>query len=120
MEILLLALLVLVFLGLPVLQMRKQSKQIGVIKNFQDSLNPGMVVQLTSGLHGRVTNVGDSTIDLEVAPGVVTTWDRSAVLKSVDSVDPSSIEAAHLTKGSDDSGRESNTGESSEIDSDRS
>ncbi len=79
MDILLLALLVVVFLGLPVLQMRKQSKQVGVIKDFQSKLAPGMVVQLTS------------------AEGVVTTWERAAVLKLVDSVEVGSTEADHLT-----------------------
>lgn len=97
MEILLLALLVVVFLGLPVLQMRKQSKQIDAIKSFQAGITPGMVVQLTSGLHGRVTNVGETTVDVEIAPGVVTTWDRGAVLKLIDSVDAGSTEAGHLT-----------------------
>ena len=99
MDILLLALLVVVFLGLPVLQMRKQSKQVGVIKDFQSKLAPGMVVQLTSGLHGRLTGIGETTVDIEIAEGVVTTWERAAVLKLVDSVEAGSTEADHLTGG---------------------
>ncbi|WP_291474586.1 preprotein translocase subunit YajC [Corynebacterium sp.] len=99
MDILLLALLVVVFLGLPVLQMRKQSKQVGVIKDFQSKLAPGMVVQLTSGLHGRLTSIGETTVDVEIAEGVVTTWERAAVLKLVDSVEAGSTEADHLTGG---------------------
>lgn len=99
MDILLLALLVVVFLGLPVLQMRKQSKQVGVIKDFQSKLAPGMVVQLTSGLHGRLTGIGETAVDIEIAEGVVTTWERAAVLKLVDSVEAGSTEADHLTGG---------------------
>lgn len=106
MEIILIVLLVLVFLGLPMLQMKKQSRQIGEIRTFQSSLTPGMVVQLTSGLHGRIASVGEGTVDLEVSPGVVTTWDRGAVLKLVDTVEPGTAEADHLTAP-----RESGAGE---------
>ncbi|WP_297004024.1 preprotein translocase subunit YajC [uncultured Corynebacterium sp.] len=97
MDILLLALLVIVFLGLPVLQMRKQSRQVGAIKNFQSQLAPGMVIQLTCGIHGRLASVGDTTVDVEISEGVVTTWERAAVLKLVDTVEPGSAEADHLT-----------------------
>jgi preprotein translocase subunit YajC len=79
--------------------MRKQSKQVGVIKDFQSKLAPGMVVQLTSGLHGRLTSIGETTVDVEIAEGVVTTWERAAVLKLVDSVEAGSTEADHLTGG---------------------
>ena len=104
MDILLLALLVVVFLGLPVLQMRKQSKQVGVIKDFQSKLAPGMVVQLTSGLHGRLTGIGETTVDIEIAEGEFVSllgpsWERAAVLKLVDSVEAGSTEADHLTGG---------------------
>ncbi|AWT26104.1 hypothetical protein Csp1_13110 [Corynebacterium provencense] len=101
MEFILLILVVLVFLGLPLLQMRKQSRQIGEIRSFQSSLTPGMVVQLTSGLHGRIVSVGETTVDIEVSPGIVTTWERAAVLKLVDAVDPGTAEADHLTGAAD-------------------
>ncbi|MDN6438577.1 MAG: preprotein translocase subunit YajC, partial [Corynebacterium nuruki] len=79
MEILIFIVIVVIFLGLPVMQMRKQNKQVGEIKNFQSQLEPGMVVQMTSGIHGRITSVGPTTVDVEVATGTVTTWDRNAV-----------------------------------------
>lgn len=84
MEPFLLILIVLVFLGLPVLSMRKQSKQINQIKTFQSQLEPGMIVQMTSGIHARLVEVGTTTVDVELAPGVTTTWDRTAVLKLVE------------------------------------
>ncbi|MGV0869946.1 preprotein translocase subunit YajC [Corynebacterium kalidii] len=92
MEFILLILIVLVFLGLPVLSMRKQSKQINEIKSFQAQLEPGMIVQMTSGIHARISEVGTTTVDLEVAPGVTTTWDRSAVLKLVETPDADTVE----------------------------
>jgi preprotein translocase subunit YajC len=35
----------------------------------------------TAGLHGTVAALGDTTIDLEIAPGVVVTFARQAVLE---------------------------------------
>ncbi|MGO1950402.1 MAG: preprotein translocase subunit YajC [Mycobacteriaceae bacterium] len=93
MEIILLILLVVVFLGLPIMSMRKQSKQINEIKSFQSQLEPGMIVQMTAGIHARIDEVGSTTVDVELAPGVVTTWDRSSVLKKVESPEDS-VEAS--------------------------
>lgn len=98
MEIFLLILIVVVFLGLPVMSMRKQSKQINEIKSFQSQLEPGMIVQMTSGIHARIAEVGTTTVDVELAPGVTTTWDRSAVMKLVETPD----EAGDDVQESDD------------------
>lgn len=98
MEIFLLILIVVVFLGLPVMSMRKQSKQINQIKSFQSQLEPGMIVQMTSGIHARIAEVGTTTVDVELAPGVTTTWDRSAVMKLVETPD----EAGDDVQESDD------------------
>jgi preprotein translocase subunit YajC len=35
----------------------------------------------TSGLHGSVAAIGDKTIDLQIAPGVVVTFARAAILE---------------------------------------
>ena len=37
----------------------------------------------TSGLHGTITAVADDTIELEIAPGLRTTWVRAAVREVV-------------------------------------
>ncbi|AHW64078.1 Preprotein translocase SecN subunit [Corynebacterium glyciniphilum AJ 3170] len=106
MEIFLLILIVVVFLGLPVMSMRKQSKQINEIKSFQSQLEPGMIVQMTSGIHARIAEVGTTTVDVELAPGVTTTWDRSAVLKLVetpDTVDADDTEGADAAEQVDES-----------------
>ena len=71
------------------------------IREFQDSLQPGMVVQMTSGIQGRVAHVGDTSIDLEISPAVVTTWDRAAVLQAVNSVEPGSQQEEQLTNRPD-------------------
>ncbi len=36
---------------------------------------------LTSGLHGTVAGFGEGTVDIEIAPGVVATFARPAVME---------------------------------------
>ena len=48
---------------------------------MQNSLAPGTAVMTTSGLHGTVARLGEGTVDLEIAPGVVVTFTRQAILE---------------------------------------
>lgn len=72
------------------------------IRGFQEHLSPNMVVKMTSGLHGRISHVGETTVDLEISAGVVTTWDKSAVLSLVDSVEPGSQQAENLREDAEE------------------
>lgn len=72
--LLILALLVPMFLGI-----RRQKKEMAKTAELQDSLTVGNRVLTTSGLHGTVVGLGDTTVELEIAPGVVTTWSRLVV-----------------------------------------
>ena len=80
MEGLLLPVLMFGALGLMmVFGMRKQKRQAAEVQRMQDSVVPGARIMTTSGLHGTVSAVADDTIELEIAPGVFTTWVRAAV-----------------------------------------
>jgi preprotein translocase subunit YajC len=59
--------------------MRKQKRQAAEAQKMQDTVVPGARIMTTSGLHGTVTAVADDTIELEISPGVYTTWARAAV-----------------------------------------
>ncbi|MFE3293143.1 preprotein translocase subunit YajC [Rhodococcus sp. NPDC059234] len=72
--LLILALLVPMFLGI-----RRQKKEMAKTTELQDSLSVGDRVLTTSGLHATVVELGDGTVELEIAPGVVTTWSRLVV-----------------------------------------
>jgi preprotein translocase subunit YajC len=72
--LLILALLVPMFLGI-----RRQKKEMAKTAELQDSLTVGDRVLTTSGLHATVVELGEGTVDLEVAPGVVTTWSRLVI-----------------------------------------
>ncbi|WP_410645721.1 preprotein translocase subunit YajC [Amycolatopsis sp. lyj-346] len=88
MQQLLLPLLLVLVLAVPlVMSTRKQKKQQAAQQELQSSLAPGDRVMTTSGLYGTVADTsGDTTIDIEIAPGVVTTWLRLAVREKVEPV----------------------------------
>ncbi|MBM9467032.1 preprotein translocase subunit YajC [Nakamurella leprariae] len=84
MEAMLLPILLFAALGFMMYSgMRKQKRQIAATKTMQDQLVPGTRVMTTSGVHGTVTAVADDTIELELAPGVRTTWVKAAVREIV-------------------------------------
>ncbi|MEV0683351.1 preprotein translocase subunit YajC [Nocardia sp. NPDC050378] len=72
--LLILALLVPMFFGI-----RKQKREAEKVASMQESLKVGDQVITTSGLYGTVVEIDDSTVDLEIAEDVVTTWLRQAI-----------------------------------------
>jgi len=73
-------LLILFMIGLVFMSSRQRKKQEQKQESIQSSLAVGDVVVMTSGISGTVVDVDDErTIDVEIAPDVVTTWLRAAV-----------------------------------------
>lgn len=67
---------------------RRQKKAMQATIDLHNSLNVGDEVHTTSGLRGTITGITDDEVDLEIAPGVVTTWMKLAVRdRVVDEVD---------------------------------
>jgi preprotein translocase subunit YajC len=80
------ALLILMFGAVGVMMVfgsRNKKKQALKAKELQASIVPGTRVMTTSGMHATVTAVADDTIELEIAPGIYTTWVRAAVREIV-------------------------------------
>lgn len=76
--------LLIVVLAVPLfLSARKQKKKAAEQQQLQKSIGPGDRVMTTSGLFGTVASSDDDTIDIEIAPGLVTTWLRAAVREKV-------------------------------------
>ena len=69
--------------GLMYFSMKKQKRAAAATKQMHESLVVGARVMTTSGLHGTVTAIADDTIELEIAPGLRTTWVRAAVREVV-------------------------------------
>jgi len=67
---------------------RRQKKAMQATIDLHNSLTIGDRVHTTSGLQGTITGITDDNVDLEIAPGVVTTWMKLAVRnRIVDDID---------------------------------
>ena len=64
-----------------VLPARARKRVQAKAEAMQNSLTFGTAVMTTSGLHGTVAGLGEGTVDLEIAPGVVVTFTRQAILE---------------------------------------
>jgi preprotein translocase subunit YajC len=63
---------------------RRQRRAVQQQQELQSSLAVGDRVMTTSGLYGTIIDISDdASIDLEIAPGVETTWLRAAVREKV-------------------------------------
>ncbi len=76
--IILLGLLAIMLFVLPARQRKRMQAQA---QAMQESLTIGTPVMTTSGLHGTVAALADTTVDLEIAPGVVVTFARPAIME---------------------------------------
>ncbi|RDI50596.1 preprotein translocase subunit YajC [Nocardia mexicana] len=93
--LLLVALLVPMFLGV-----RRQKREAQKVAEMQEGIKVGDRVTTTSGLYGTVVDVDDTTIDLEIAEDVVTTWLRAAVrdVRADETETTSTTESADATE----------------------
>ena len=66
---------------------RRQKKAMQATIDLHESLAVGDRINTTSGLRGTITGISDDSIDLEIAPGVVTTWMKLAVRDRIESGD---------------------------------
>lgn len=83
MDPILLLILLVVLLALPIWQTYKQNKQLRQIREMQSRLEPGAEVVTSSGMHGIVVATADTTVDLTIAEGVVTRWERAAIARNL-------------------------------------
>lgn len=58
---------------------RRQKRAMQATIDLQESLRPGDRVHTTSGMEATIVAIADDTVDLEIAPGVVTRWMKLAV-----------------------------------------
>ena len=83
---------------------RRQKKAMQATIDLHDSLAIGDKVHTTSGLQGTITGITDDNVELQIAPGVVTTWMKLAVRdRIVDDLD----DDLEDTKGTDYEAHES-------------
>jgi preprotein translocase subunit YajC len=66
---------------------RRQKKAMQATIDLHNSLTVGDRVHTTSGLQGTIVGISDDYIDLEIAPGVVTTWMKLAIRDRIEESD---------------------------------
>jgi preprotein translocase subunit YajC len=90
---------------------RRQKKAMQATIDLHESLKVGDRVHTTSGLQAEIKAITDDTVDLEIAPGVVTTWMKLAVRDriteddefddDIDDVDEPESTATEITDSTD-------------------
>lgn len=65
--------------GFMYLASRRQKRAMQATIDLHESLQPGDRVHTTSGMQATVVALTDDTVELEIAPGVVTTWMKLAI-----------------------------------------
>jgi preprotein translocase subunit YajC len=91
--------------GFMYLASRRQKRAMQATIDLHESLRPGDLVHTTSGLQATVVTITDDTVDLEIAPGVVTTWMKLAIRDRVlpddeDLADGDSADEGSITEDS--------------------
>lgn len=71
--------LILIFVIMWLLMIRPQQKQAKKEKLFRESLKKGDRVSFSGGIYGKVHEVAEHTIDVEISNGVVVTVEKSMV-----------------------------------------
>lgn len=74
---------------------RNQKKRAAAVTEMQNSLTAGARVQLHAGLFGTVVDADrEDALTIEIAPGVVTEWNRMAIREVINpDVDAPAIES---------------------------
>jgi preprotein translocase subunit YajC len=77
---------------------RRQKRAMQATIDLHESLRVGDRVHTTSGLQATITEITDDTVDLEIAPGVVTTWMKLAIRDRIEPDTPDA-EATDVEEG---------------------
>lgn len=73
--------LILVFVIFYFFMIRPQVRKQKELNNYRSSLKKGDKIITTGGIYGRVTDVKDNTVTVDVGDNVLLKIDKSAVLK---------------------------------------
>ena len=81
----LLILLIFVLFALPgLLLSRSNRKRVEKARAVQFAAKPGDRIITVSGFHGDIVSAGETTIEVELAPGTVVTLEREGVYKIIE------------------------------------
>lgn len=76
--------LILIFVVMWLLMIRPQQKQQKKEREFREKLQKGDRVSFSGGIYGKVHEVADHTIDIEISNGVIVTVEKNMVQPIMD------------------------------------
>lgn len=71
--------LIAIFVVMWLLMVRPQQKQAKKEKQFREGLKKGDRVSFSGGIYGKVHEVAENTVDIEISNGVVVTVEKNMV-----------------------------------------
>jgi preprotein translocase subunit YajC len=108
-QLILLLALVVIFGAFMYIASRRQRRAMQATIDLHESLQVGDRVHTTAGLEATIAGITDDTVDLEIAPGVVTTWMKLAIRDRIEPDDGDAAESAEVTESdADEPGRITN------------
>ncbi|MBG9244365.1 preprotein translocase subunit YajC [Corynebacterium belfantii] len=72
---------------------RKQKQHLDRLKSLQESMMIGQRVITTAGIHAVIKGIAENTVDLEIAPNILVTFEKSAVISIEDNKTDSELDA---------------------------
>lgn len=104
MDMILLLVLLLILIAPSFFMMRKQRRRQNEMTQMQAGLEVGQRVVTASGMHATIVGLEGDQLALEIAPDVITTWERIAVIRTVDEQNPELVggEAGYAQAGQAD------------------
>jgi preprotein translocase subunit YajC len=86
---------------------RRQKKALQATIDLHESLHVGDRVHTTSGMQATIAGIDDDTVELEIAPGVITTWMKLAIRDRIepDIDDEDEIPEVNVSEAVEEQGR---------------
>jgi preprotein translocase subunit YajC len=78
--------LILVFVVFYFFMIRPQVRKQKELTSYRSTLSKGDKIVTTGGIYGRITDVKDTTVTVDVGDGVLIRIDKSAVLKDASDI----------------------------------
>ncbi|MCA1756968.1 MAG: preprotein translocase subunit YajC [Bacteroidales bacterium] len=78
--------LILVFVVFYFFMIRPQVRKQKELTSYRSTLSKGDKIVTTGGIYGRITDVKDTTVTVDVGDGVLVRIDKSAVLKDASDI----------------------------------
>ena len=79
--------MVLIFVVFYFFMIRPQSKRQKEIKKQREAMQPGDIVVTSGGIYGKVIEIKDTTVIVEIAENVRIKVDKNSVFASAESID---------------------------------